>query len=97
MANDQKSDNPNFGTTVEKYGDNPPAAGTAVVASNDIPNPGFPPFRPRVADIFPAKERENERRVSALFVISIIGSVLAIVAYIVFPIVPGDVGSVRNN
>ncbi|MEP6480410.1 MAG: Rieske 2Fe-2S domain-containing protein [Rhodoglobus sp.] len=97
MANDHKSDNPNFGTTVEKYGDNLPAAGTAVVASDDIPNPGFPPFRPRVADLHPAKEREQERRVSALFVISIIGSVLAIAAYIAFPIVPGDIGSVRIN
>jgi ubiquinol-cytochrome c reductase iron-sulfur subunit len=94
---DGAADSSIVGTTVEKYGDNPPAAGTAVVTSDEIPNPGFPPFRARVTDLDPAKEREQERRVSALFVVSIIGSVLAVAAYIVFPIVPGDVGSVRLN
>ena len=63
------------GSTVEKYGDNPPSPGTAVVTSDEIPNPGFEPFRPRVTDLDPAKEKQQERRVSALFFVSIIGSV----------------------
>jgi ubiquinol-cytochrome c reductase iron-sulfur subunit len=98
MANDHDgADSSIVGTTVEKYGDNPPTAGIAVVVADQIPNPGFPPFRPRVTDLDPAKARQQERRVSALFVISIIGSVFAIAAYIAFPIVPGDIGSVRIN
>ncbi len=94
---DGAADSSIVGTTVEKYGDNPPGAGTAVVTSDEIANPGFPPFRARVTDLDSAKEREQERRVSALFIVSIIGSVLAVAAYIVFPIVPGDIGSVRLN
>ena len=72
-----------------------PSPGTAVVPSDAIENPGFPPYRPRVSDIDPVKERQNERRVSWLFLLSIVGSVFAVVAYIVFPIVPGDLGTVR--
>jgi ubiquinol-cytochrome c reductase iron-sulfur subunit len=99
MANDHdETPNSNAGTTVEKYGEhNMPSPGTAVIASDEIDNPGFEPFRPRVADLDPKKERAQERRVSGLFILSIIGTVFAIVAYIIFPIVPGDMGSVRNN
>ena len=85
------------GTSVEKYGSFKPASGTAVVESERVQNPGFPPYRARVADLDPAKARQQERRVSALFVVSIVGSIVAVVAYFVFPIVPGDVGSVRLN
>ncbi|MDZ4044824.1 MAG: Rieske 2Fe-2S domain-containing protein [Rhodoglobus sp.] len=98
MAKDHDSaDSAPVGSTVEKYGDNPPSHGTAVVVADEVQNPGFPPFRPRVTDLSPTKEKEAERRVSAWFFISIIGSVLAIVAYIVFPITEGDLQSVRNN
>ena len=98
MANDHDgADSTAAGSTVEKYGDNLPSAGTAVVVADEIPNPGFPPYRPRVADIDPKKERQQERRVSGLFVVSIVGTVFAIVAYIVFPIIPGDMNSVRFN
>jgi ubiquinol-cytochrome c reductase iron-sulfur subunit len=74
-----------------------PSSGTAVVPTDKVENPGFPPYRPRVSDLDPVKERQNERRVAWLFFASIIGSVFAVVAYIVFPIVPGDLASVRNN
>lgn len=74
-----------------------PSTGTAVVPTDKVENPGFPPYRPRVSDLDPVKERQNERRVSWLFLASIVGSVFAVVAYIVFPIVPGDLASVRNN
>ncbi len=85
------------GSTVEKFGDNPPTPGTAVVTSDAIPNPGFEPFRARVTDLDPKVEKQQERRVSALFFVSIIGSVIAVAAYIAFPIIPGDLGSVRLN
>lgn len=72
-------------------------AGTAVVATDALPNPGFPAHRPRVTDLDPKVDRQQERRVSALFVVSIIGSVLAVAAYIAFPIEPGNMDSVRAN
>ncbi len=99
MANDHDgtTDSHAGGSTVEKYGDNLPPAGTAVVVADEIPNPGFPPYRPRVADLDPVKERQQERRVSWLFLASVAGTVFAITAYIVFPIVPGDMESVRLN
>jgi ubiquinol-cytochrome c reductase iron-sulfur subunit len=74
-----------------------PSTGTAVVPSDAVENPGFEPFRPRVSDLDPVKERQNERRVSWMFFASIVGSVFAVAAYIAFPIVPGDLSSVRVN
>lgn len=74
-----------------------PSSGTAVEPSDKPENPGFPPYRPRVSDLDPVKERQNERRVAWLFLVSIVGSVFAVVAYIVFPIVPGDLNTVRLN
>ena len=99
MANDHDgAPGSNAGTTVEKYGEhNQPSAGAGVVPTDAVQNPGFEPFRPRVADLDPKKERAQERRVSGLFILSIIGTIFAIVAYIVFPITPGDMASVRNN
>lgn len=85
------------GASLEKYGDYAPSSGTAVIESDRIENPGFPPYRPRVGDLDPVKERQQERRVAALFIASIIATVLAVVAYIVFPIQPDDIGSVRLN
>jgi ubiquinol-cytochrome c reductase iron-sulfur subunit len=74
-----------------------PSPGTAVEPSDKVQNPGFPPYRPRVSDLDPVKERQNERRVAWMFIASIVGSVFAVAAYIAFPIVPGDLGSVRIN
>lgn len=97
MAKDHDSSSSEAaGSTVEKYGDNPPSHGTAVVVADEVQNPGFPPFRPRVTDLDPAKEKQAERRVSAWFFVSIVGSILAIVAYIAFPIT-SDLATVRLN
>jgi ubiquinol-cytochrome c reductase iron-sulfur subunit len=73
------------------------APGTAVVSTDAIENPGFPPYRPRVSDVDPKKERQNERRVAWFFWASIIGSVFAIVAYFVFPIDADNPASVQTN
>jgi len=85
------------GTAVEKTVPRTASPGTAVVQSDSLENPGFPPHRPRVTDLDPKKEKLAERRVSGLFFLSIIGSVLAVISYVVFPIIPGDIGSVRLN
>jgi len=90
MSNDQETTS----VAVERQ---TPSAGIAVVTDDAVQNPGFPPFRPRVTDLDPKKARQQERRVAGLFLVSIVGTVAAIVAYIVFPIVPGDLNSVRLN
>ena len=73
------------------------AAGTSVVARDAVQNPGLPPHRQRVTDLDPRAEKRAERAVYTLFYLSIVGSVFAIAAYIIFPIVPEDPGSVRLN
>src|SRR5690606_12365198 len=73
------------------------SSGIAVVSPDSFTNPGLPPHRPRVTDTDPVKERQASRRVAWLFLLSIVGSVFAVVAYIIFPIVPGDADSVRRN
>lgn len=85
------------GTAVVRHEDAPHATGVAVVTDDRVENPGFPPYRPRVSDVDPVKERQNERRVFWLFLASMVGSVFAVVAYIVFPIHEGDMDSVRLN
>jgi len=84
------------GTDVEIY-DASVSAGTGVVTSDRIDNPGFEPFRARVSELDPKKDTANERRVALMFGLSMFGSAAAIAAYIIFPIVPGDPASVRTN
>ncbi len=85
------------GSAVEKHGGVEPSPGTGVVIADKVENPGFPPERARVTDLDPAVEKQQERRVGALFIMSIVGSVLAIAAYIAFPITEGNLGTVRLN
>ena len=85
------------GSAVERREIPVDAPGTAVVTTDAIQNPGFPPHRPRVSDVDPKKERANERRVAWWFWASIVGSVFAVVAYFVFPIDAEVPGSVRTN
>jgi ubiquinol-cytochrome c reductase iron-sulfur subunit len=73
----------------------PVSAGTAVVPREGIPNPGLPPHRARITDVDPAKQALAQRRVTGLFFISIIGSVLAAAFYVAYPIEPGNIASVR--
>jgi ubiquinol-cytochrome c reductase iron-sulfur subunit len=72
-------------------------AGTAVVARDAVQNPGLPPHRPRVTDLDPRANKRAERAVYTLFYLSIVGSIFAIAAYMAFPIVPEEPGSVRLN
>jgi len=72
-------------------------AGTAVIQRDAVENPGFPPHRKRVTDVNPKRERSAARTVYTLFYLSIAGSIFAIAAYMVFPIEPEDLLSVRLN
>jgi len=69
----------------------------AVVRADRLPNPGFPPERLRVTDLDPKKEKQAERTISGLFILSAVGSVLAVVAYIMFPIDVLDPSTIRLN
>lgn len=71
--------------------------GTRLERTDGFANPGFPPHQARLTDTEPKKEKRAARQVSALFFISILGSVFAVAAYIAFPIIPGDMASVRAN
>ncbi len=71
--------------------------GTAVVTSNSVSNPGLEPEHQRVTDLDPREEKKAERRIALFFTLSIVGSLIAAVAYVVFPIIPGDMRSVRLN
>ena len=74
-----------------------PDAGAAVVPANPVQNPGLPPERPRVTDLDPKWEKQAERRVAMFFLLSIVGSIAAVVFYVMFPIIPGNMPSVRMN
>jgi ubiquinol-cytochrome c reductase iron-sulfur subunit len=74
----------------------PASPGTAVV-SNDVPlNPGFPPHNPRQTNLDPVKEKKAERQVAFLFFLSIVGSILALAAYMAFPIT-SNFDSIRSD
>ena len=74
-----------------------PDSGAAVVPAHPVPNPGLPPERLRVTDLDPKYEKQAERRIAMFFGLSILGSVVAAVSYVIFPIIPGDMTSVRLN
>jgi ubiquinol-cytochrome c reductase iron-sulfur subunit len=95
--NGGQSGSTNAGTAVEAITPRTVSPGTAVVPTDAIENPGHQPHRLRVTDLDPKKEKSADRTVSILFFLSIIGSILAVVFYFVFPIVPGDLASVRIN
>ncbi|MAT17033.1 MAG: ubiquinol-cytochrome C reductase [Leifsonia sp.] len=90
-----EQDSADTGTAVEKHEAPTAASGTAVVSSDRVENPGFEPHRPRVSDLSPEKEKQNERRVAGLFFASMIGAVGSIVAYIAIPFEAGDPASVQ--
>src|SRR5699024_10459669 len=46
-----------------------------------FPNPGLPPHVPRQADLSKAAEKRAERVVAAMFVLSVVGSVVFVLAY----------------
>jgi ubiquinol-cytochrome c reductase iron-sulfur subunit len=52
-------------------------AGSGVVPTDAVLNPGFPPHNPRQTDLDPKKDKNAERQVTFLFFLSIIGSVFS--------------------
>lgn len=98
MTQGEKSDKHLIPThSVNNSSPNESTVGTAVLSSDSLTNPGLPPHRERVTDTSEAKNRKAQRQVYTLFFLSIVGSIFAIAAYMVFPIQPDDPGSVRTN
>jgi ubiquinol-cytochrome c reductase iron-sulfur subunit len=99
MAQDDEASVAAADSAVEVHKPQEYSPGTAVVPSDAFANPGLPARHERVTDLDPKKDRTASRRVSGLFALSIIGTIFAIVAYIMFPIVPGagNGESVRQN
>src|SRR6218665_1413973 len=71
--------------------------GTALVVADPFEKPGFPPHRPPETGTNPQREKRAQRPVTVLFYLSILGSVWAIAAYMLFPIETNDMASVRTN
>ncbi|MEN9737309.1 MAG: hypothetical protein RJA26_542 [Actinomycetota bacterium] len=86
MANKQESHE-----AEHEYG-----AGLAVVPADKIADPGLEPHRVRMTDKSKKHEKRAANQVFAWFLVSIIGSIAAIVFYFVFPI-NEDLSTVRNN
>ena len=95
--NGGQSGSTDAGTAVETSVPRTVSSGTAVVVSDGIPNPGHQPHRLRVTDLDPKKDKAAARRVSGLFFLSLIGSVLAIVFYFLIPIDPDNFDTVRYS
>lgn len=67
----------------------------ATESSTTFDNPGIPPHTPRLSDLDKKAEKRAERQVVALFLVSIIGTVVAIAAYLMFDISGNDFTSLR--
>lgn len=74
-----------------------PSAGLAVNVSDPVKNPGLPPHRQRMTDKDPRAEKRAARTITALFYLSVAGSIWAIAAYMLFPIEDQEMSSIRNN
>jgi ubiquinol-cytochrome c reductase iron-sulfur subunit len=68
---------------------------SAVERADRVDNPGFEPAHKRIHDVNPDKAASAERGISLLFLLSGLLSVAAFVFYFLFPIVPGDLWTVR--
>ena len=74
-----------------------PESGLSVRTELPIENPGIEPHRVRMTDKNPARARGAERQVAFMFVLSLVGSAIAIWGYFAFPIVNEDLSATRNN
>ncbi|MBO0610835.1 cytochrome bc1 complex Rieske iron-sulfur subunit [Myceligenerans salitolerans] len=60
-------------------------AGTEVARSDTFTDPGVPAHKPRLSDLDPKSAKRNERLVTFLFVVSCLGAVGTLVAYVAVP------------
>jgi ubiquinol-cytochrome c reductase iron-sulfur subunit len=72
-------------------------SGLATKADRPISDPGIEPHRLRMTDKDEKAAKTAERVVSSLFLLSIVGAIIAVWAFFAFPIVDGDLSATRNN
>lgn len=95
MAEEAKNSGGDAAVAAQGHGAIEVSAGTAVISSDAVQNPGLPPHRKRVTDLDPKKAKRAERVVYSLFYISIAGSLGAVLAYMFFPIETGELMAIR--
>jgi len=92
---DEATSNSKAVANAHSHGEAGASAGTAVIASDAVQNPGLPPHRKRVTDLNPKRAKRAERTVYTLFYISVAGSLGSMLAYMFFPIESGELWQIR--
>ena len=72
-------------------------SGSATNIERPISDPGIEPHRVRMTDKSEKHAKTAERQVSAMFLVSIVGAIIAVWGFVAFPIVDGDLSATRNN
>lgn len=72
-------------------------SGLATNIERPIQDPGIEPHRVRMTDKSEKHARSAEKQVAGMFLISIVGAVIAIWGFFAFPIIDGDLSATRNN
>ena len=73
------------------------SAGIATNIDKAIKDPGIEPHRLRLTDKSEKHARNAERQVAAMFLLSIVGAIIAVWGFVAFPIIDGDLSATRNN
>jgi len=72
-------------------------SGLATQSERPIRDPGIEPHRVRMTDKDERAARNAERAVAVMFLVSIVGAIVAVWGFFAFPIVDGDLSATRNN
>ena len=80
-----------------RYSEHEYETGLRVIHEDAVKDPGLEPHRVRMTDQSVKHEKNAVRQVTLLFVVSMVGSAFALYSYFAFPIVLGDMNSVRLN
>ena len=77
---------------VQKYD-----SGSATNIERPISDPGIEPHRVRMTDKSEKHAKTAERQISFMFLVSIVGAIIAVWGFVAFPIVGGDLSATSNN
>lgn len=73
------------------------SSGLATDIEKAIKDPGVEPHRLRLTDKSERHARSAERQVAWMFMLSIVGAIIAVWGFFAFPIIDGDLSATRNN
>jgi len=80
-----------------RYSEHEYETGLRVIHEDAVKDPGLETHRVRMTDQSVKHQKNAVRQVTLLFIISMLGSAFALYSYFAFPIVLGDMNSVRLN